>query len=124
VIANLQDKAKLILSENASAILTATGVVGTVGTAVLTGRASFKAAAIIQEKKFHDGQEAEILDVEPDFDRKDAILAVWPCFVPPVVLGGGTIVSRRRRQLRLPQPTVCRSSTSRSTRQRLSRSWE
>ena len=93
MIANLQDKAKLFLHENASAILTATGVVGTVGTAVLTGRASFKAAAVIQERKLQNIQESEILDVEPDFSNKDAVLAVWPLYIPPVVLGGGTVAA-------------------------------
>ena len=40
-------KLKYLLNENSTTILTAVGVVGTVGTAYLTGRATFKAAEII-----------------------------------------------------------------------------
>ena len=46
-------KLKYLLNENSTTILTAAGVVGTVGTAVLTGRATFKAAELIRER--HDG---------------------------------------------------------------------
>jgi hypothetical protein len=40
-------KAKFLLNDHSTTILSAVGVAGTVGTAVLTGRASFKAADVI-----------------------------------------------------------------------------
>lgn len=86
MIAELQEKARHILAENATAILTAGGVAGTVGTAVLTGRASFKAAELIKEK------ESDAWEVS-DLNKKEKVFLVWPLFLPPVGLGGATIAS-------------------------------
>ena len=94
MIADIQQKAQEILTENSSALLTAVGVVGTVGTAVLTGRASFKAAEIIQEKEFLDAEEATATDTDIHiFSKREKVGMVWPLFLPPVGLGGATIVS-------------------------------
>ncbi len=86
MIAELQEKARHILAENATAILTAGGVAGTVGTAVLTGRASFKAAQIIQENAEQD------ISAGP-YTKTEQVKDVWPLFLPPVALGTATIAS-------------------------------
>lgn len=82
-----------LLSENASALLTAGGVVGTVTTALLTGRATFKAADVIDQYVV----EQRALNNEPlvtsDFDRKTKIKLVWPLYIPPFLTGGATIGS-------------------------------
>lgn len=93
MIADLPAKAKFLLTENSSAILTAAGVVGTVGTAVLTGRASFKAASVIADKKAKEVKEAEVLGTEAEFTKKDAAFTAFPLFIPPVVVGAGTIAA-------------------------------
>ena len=95
MIAELQQKAQQLLTENASIILTAGGVVGTVGTAVLTGRAAFKAAEVIAiaETELELMKDAPAINVEIKFSKKEKVLAVWPLFIPPVVLGGATITS-------------------------------
>jgi hypothetical protein len=85
VFADLSNKVQHVLSENASAILTATGAVGTAATAILTGRASFRAAEIIKIEEAGDGEKA------PELDRKAKIALVWPLFLPPVGVGGATI---------------------------------
>jgi hypothetical protein len=87
MLTGLQEKARYLLAENASAILTAGGVAGAVGTAVLTGRASFKAAKIINEREHEDWETRQPLD------KKARVLLVWPLFLPPVALGGATVAS-------------------------------
>src|SRR5213075_1850897 len=72
------------LEENASSILTAGGVIGVTMTAVLTGKASYKAGQLIQ-------QEEERLEVEMSTTEK--VKMVWPSFIPPVALGAATIGS-------------------------------
>ena len=62
-------------SDNATGILTGVGVVGTVATAVLTSRASFKAAELIGEKK---DEEAAMLDLK-NGERENRTLEVWVC---------------------------------------------
>lgn len=97
MLAELQKKAQQLLTENASTLLTAGGVVGTVGTAILTGRASFKAAEIIREKEV-DELALELQKDEPavhtmGLDKKTKVFLVWPLFLPPIGLGGVTITS-------------------------------
>jgi hypothetical protein len=95
IITEAKERASQLLQDNASTLLTAGGVIGTVATAVLTGRASFKAAEIIAEEELRhvhpDGVEDSIDDATMGLDRKSKILLVWPLFVPPVVTGGATI---------------------------------
>lgn len=72
------------LSNHATTILTAGGVVGTVTTATLTARAAFKAARVIDEKQ--STQDAELT-------RNEKFLLVWPQFIPPVAIGSLTVAS-------------------------------
>lgn len=69
-----------MLSDNAPTILTAIGVTGTVMTAALTGRASFRAAEIIRA-------EEEQRDLEP----KEKIKLTWKEFIPAIGVGAITI---------------------------------
>lgn len=91
MIADLVTKVQSVATQNASAILTAVGVVGTAGTAVLTGRASYNAALAIQEMGIQEGTVLED-DKSPDeFSRMEKVQAVWPLFLPPVAVGIGTV---------------------------------
>jgi len=113
-------KAKYLLNENSTTILTAVGVVGTVGTAVLTGRASFKAAEIIQEErrklrypKDSEGRSAVIAEakaiienpddpevmerrrqrMEKDLTKLEKVVVVWKLYIPPVASGVATVAA-------------------------------
>jgi hypothetical protein len=88
----LQDSASRFLKENSNTILTAAGVVGTVGTAVLAGRAGFKAAKIIEEKDYQP-QEGSTGPVQGVMSTSDKVKAVWPQFIPPVATGTATIAA-------------------------------
>lgn len=84
-----KQKAVTLLEENASALLTAAGVVGSVATAVLTGRAAFKAADRIRE-----AEEGYDIDHPNDPVKTiEKVRVVWPLFVPPVVVGSATVIS-------------------------------
>jgi hypothetical protein len=76
-------------TENAPAILTAFGVVGTVTTAVLTGKASFDAAQRLADAEFtknvKEGFEA------PEPTTFDKVKIVWPCYIPAVFAGATTV---------------------------------
>src|SRR5213595_848966 len=99
--ASLQQKAGQFFASNASGLLTAGGVVGVGVTAVLTGRASFKAAEIIREKNamnmYHARVAAEAEDDDliliPDLSKWEMAKMVWPQYIPPVIVGTATIAS-------------------------------
>ena len=75
-----------VISENSAAILTGMGVTGTVSTAVLTARASFKAVHIINQQYDEYGQP------DPDhLSKMDKAKLVWPQYIPAVGSGVLTI---------------------------------
>jgi hypothetical protein len=89
-----------VLNKNAPAILTAFGAVGVVGTAVLTGKATFEAARQIEELK-EDRKRMVMTDptVSIEVTRTDAIKLVWPLYIAAVssgVLSCGAIVMSHR----------------------------
>jgi hypothetical protein len=65
-----------LAQDNSPAVLTAIGVAGTLTTAFLTGRASYKAAELIQEH--NEKQDVHDLWMPP----KDAFRLVWRLYVP------------------------------------------
>jgi hypothetical protein len=67
--------------DNSPLLLTSIGAVGTIATAVLTGKAAYKAALILNVGE---------RDVD-DIPNKEKIQLVWPLFVPPIVSAGLTI---------------------------------
>ena len=83
--------ARHLAHENRSTLLTAVGVVGTVSTAVLTGRASFKAAQMITEEEYRLREETDFEYVK--LDIQTATKMVWPLYIPPVGVGVLTIAS-------------------------------
>jgi hypothetical protein len=89
----IPDVASRFLKDNATTVLTAGGVVGTVATAVLSVRAGFKASTTINKHV----AEQQALNDEPllpsDFTTAQKVKLVAPHFVPPVVMGGLTIGS-------------------------------
>jgi Family of unknown function (DUF6353) len=87
-------KLKFLVNENSTTIFTAAGVLGTVGTAVLTSRASFKAADIIQKDK-EERLEALTFpetDIKP-LSKTEKVKLVWIQYIPPTAVGALTITS-------------------------------
>ena len=73
--------------DNSPTILTVVGVTGTVTTALLTGKATFKAAEILAYEKAEDID--ELIEFFPDLKIKVGL--VWKEYIPPVVVGSATI---------------------------------
>ena len=63
-----------LLTDNSPTILTAIGVAGSVTTAYLTGRATFKAAEVIRKQEYY----GEVLDLPV----KEKIQLVWKLYLP------------------------------------------
>lgn len=106
LFSELQKKVIGLISENASAILTAGGVVGTVATAVLTGRAAVQASSKLQQErtdrgsKFLQKTRNESVDISAQSLTEVQTLTRWEkvqltgvYFIPPVFVGGATIAS-------------------------------
>lgn len=86
-----QGIARQFIGDNASTILTAGGVVGTVTTAVLAGRAGAKANELLKEQA-EEYENPSPMDKRPENpSRMDKIVLVAPVFVPPVITGSLTI---------------------------------
>lgn len=83
---------KFLLNENSTTILTGVGIVGTVTTAVLAGRASFKAAEIIANEESTFVKE-DINSPDKFLSKTEKVKMVWPHYIPPVAMGAATITS-------------------------------
>lgn len=83
---NVHNLATRYMKENSSAILTAGGVIGTVATAVLSGRAAVKAQKLIDEER-------ESRELFTELSKTEKATLVWPQFIPPVLVGSATIGS-------------------------------
>lgn len=81
-------KVEKILADNSPALLTAIGVTGTISTALLTARATFKAADLI----YNERERQELMELGVPLDRKEEAQLVWKCYIPPVASGTITIV--------------------------------
>jgi hypothetical protein len=76
---------KFLLKDNSTTILTAVGVGGTVATAYLTGRATFRAAEIIAQE---EGKNPEYRG-----EKLEKVKLVWQGYIPPAAMGIITITS-------------------------------
>ena len=86
-------KGEEIVAQNATAILTGVGVAGTVATAVLTGKASFKAVEVISEKAEITFCDQDVHDETACFSTREKVMLVWPLYIPAVGVGTTTIVA-------------------------------
>lgn len=103
-IAKLANQAKFLLNQNSSTILTGVGVVGTVGTAYFTGRASYRAAGILDHAKVEIARDKNLTYQEPNGDsdvaydsdqvkltRFDVVKLTWRYYLPAVGTGIVTV---------------------------------
>jgi len=85
-------KLKYLVNSNSTTILTAAGVVGTVGTAVLASRATFKAADILAQKTKKLEEDLKFPDTEvPPFSKTEKVQMVWHQYIPAAGTGVLTI---------------------------------
>lgn len=88
-LSQVAKKFEKLLTDNSPVLLTSVGVAGTIATAVLTGKASFEAAQIINETE----QSRDLYStgsLEP-LEPKEKVELVWKLYIPPVIVGAGTV---------------------------------
>lgn len=100
---DVREKVMALAADNASTLLTAGGVVGTVATAVLAGRASIKAHQVVEQakarkgveffKNVSDDEDVELGEPVDDLSKLEKFTLVAPHFVPPVITGAATIAA-------------------------------
>lgn len=83
-------KAEKLAVDNSPAILTAIGVTGTLTTAFLTGKASFKAAEIIADEQYQ--MDHNQVEVRNELESKEKLVLVWKLYIPAVGTGFLTVV--------------------------------
>lgn len=96
-ITTLLNQGKNVISDNAPAILTAFGAVGTVGSAILSAKAGFEAAEKIRDAEFVKKQKEGFENA--DLTRAEKFKIAWPLFIPAgttCVLSVGSIVMSHR----------------------------
>ena len=74
-----------IVTQNSPAIFTGIGVVGVVGTAVVTNKATTKANRIIADAQYKRNINAQ-LGEETDLTQKEKVGLVWKTYVPVVAV--------------------------------------
>lgn len=77
-----------LVQDNVTTILTTGGVVGTVTTALLTGKAAVAASKAIDKKEIERRVDQ---DGHGGLDRREKFLIAAPHYIPPVIVGGATI---------------------------------
>lgn len=85
---------KFLANQNSTTILTGLGVGGTAATAYLSGKASFKAARIIdrEEAILNAGLSDSIREMHPVRPtKKEKVKLVWKCYIPATAVGATTI---------------------------------
>jgi Family of unknown function (DUF6353) len=86
-------KMKVLLNANSHTLLTGVGVISTISSVVLTGRATFKAADVIREtESVIDLETAEEVEWEP-LTTLEKVRLVWPLYIPPTITLTMAIVS-------------------------------
>lgn len=77
-----------MLTTNAPSILTAFGAVGVVGTAILTGKASFEAAQIINTTKCERVErELRTAEKQAEITKLEKFQMIWVLYIPAVTTG-------------------------------------
>jgi len=98
-LSGIKETVSQFAEDNAAALLTAGGVVGTVATAVLAGRGGYKYAEIVratQYKMMTEETGDTVIDVDqprPQLDNWAKARIAIPYFLPPVLVGGTTIAA-------------------------------
>lgn len=92
MISDLVKKVQAVAAENSTTILTTAGVVGTVATAFLSGRASWKAGQLVMKENERISEDPKYKESDR-LDKMGTVKFVWPEYLPAVGVGGLTIAS-------------------------------
>lgn len=87
----LVKRAEKLVVDNSPAILTGVGVVGTLTTALLAGKASIKAVRILENEQRFRNMRIEVS--RRTITGREKVALTWKVFVPPAVVGTITIAA-------------------------------
>lgn len=87
-LASIAKQAERIIADNSPVILTAIAVTGTITTAVLSGRASFKAGMILDNEEYLREMKTPEL---PPLDIREKVNLVWKLYIPAIGTGVFTV---------------------------------
>lgn len=82
-----------VITDNSPLILTSLGVVGTVATAFLTGKAAYQSAAVIKSAEAAQNAKREAGESRSTLTTQQQILKVWKLYIPAVGSGVLTCAS-------------------------------
>lgn len=85
---HLLKRTEQLVSDNSTTILTVVAVVGTAAVGVFSGRASYKARAIIDQEEY---DRRNSVDLPAEVSAKEKALLVWKLYIPAVGVGVLTI---------------------------------
>lgn len=85
-LTKLAKQAEKIIADNSPLILTAIGVTGTITTALLASKASFKAARILDDAEYWAEQ-----NNQPPVDIREKVDRTWKLYIPAVSTGFLTV---------------------------------
>lgn len=94
--ANLVNQGKKLLSDNAPTILAGVGTLGVVGTAYLTGKATFKAYEVLQAEKLRQAEVNGVAVRDPNqvlLTPQEKVKLCWRLYLPAAGVGALTIAS-------------------------------
>lgn len=77
--------------DNSPVILTAIGVAGTIGTAILAHRAGTKARRIMDDVQIEFDNHPKVRVGVEELSKKETFKLVWIAYIPPVVSGAATV---------------------------------
>lgn len=95
-LSTILGRVQALSRNNSSTVLTGVGVAGTVSTAILAGRASYKAAYKIARIEGNCVEYLEEKGIETSrnvLDKRDMLREVWPLYIPAVGVGVLTVTS-------------------------------
>lgn len=80
-------QAQKLAIDNSPAILTAIGVTGTLTTAYLTGKASFKAAKILSDMQYTENINRGAGEIRHELSTKEKAKLIWKLYIPAISTG-------------------------------------
>ncbi len=89
--AHIVQRASRLAIDNSPTILTTIGVVGTITTAYLAGKASFEAADIIRLKEATEDERPGVQVYDPREVLRERVQLVWKLYIPAASTGLATI---------------------------------
>lgn len=85
--------AERFVTDNSPMIMTALGIAGTLGTAYLASKASFKASKVLEDERYAKNIKRLAAEKQIELDNKEKFLLIWKLYIPAAGVATLTIAS-------------------------------